>query len=176
MDQSQVHPPRPPTVPLTRYFRISRPYFAHRVSTLMCPLLAYSRFLIIPVCLSLASLRLTAHIRFTSQYTFGKPCLCCGICSIPCPRLVPDTTVGIRTHGRQFIDAYGRVYNLSIPISPSQLNQVRRADTCFIREVAVVIFDQPIHISHPAPLTLNVYYPRTVSVVHINGRATLVLH
>ena len=52
------------------------PYFAHRVSTSMCLRLARSRFLISPLCLSLASLRLTAHIHFSPYTTFGRPCLC----------------------------------------------------------------------------------------------------
>jgi hypothetical protein len=73
--------------------------------------------------------------RLSRHTILDRPRLCCGICSIPCPRLVPDTTVGFRTHGRHFNDTYGRVCCLSIPIAPSQLNQVRRVDTRFLLEV-----------------------------------------
>ena len=129
------------------------------------------------------TLRLTAHIHFSQYTTLGSLCLCCGICSIPCPRMVPDTTGGIPTHGRHFNDAYGRVCNFFIPFALSQLNQVRRTDTRFLPDVGRRhVRPSNSHIPRgknliPRHSQLNVCHPRADSVVHNNGRApTPVLH
>lgn len=104
---------------------------------------------------------------------FGRPRLCCGIGSIPCPGLVAETIGGMHTHGRHFVDAYDRV---TVAYSMCNLRGVNPFGNCKT-DVPLVIFNFVVllflpHASLAALLTttmlrsLLVQRPSLLSEIH----------